>query len=75
MDDGGGGADAVGDSGGVDVESRQVVHGVDDVGHVFGSDEARTCGDHARSKGLLVVGIGLVVAKVGVGGGEAESSG
>ena len=75
MDDGGGGADAVGDSGGVDVESRQVVHGVDDVGHVGSGDEASTCGDHARSKGFLVVGIGLVVTVVGVGGGKAEGGG
>ena len=75
MDDSGGCADTVGDGGGIDVEPRQVIHGVDDAVDVLGGDESGTRGDHASGKGFLVVGIGLVVADVGVGGGKAEGGG
>ena len=75
LDDGGGGADAVGDGGSVDVESRQVVHGIDDVVDIGASDEACARGHHACGKSLFVMGIGLVVAEIGVGSGKTEGGG
>ena len=75
LDDGGGGADTAGNGGGIDIESRESVHGVDEMLDIGGGDEAGACREHARGESLAVAGIVLVVAEVGVAGGDNEGRG